>query len=81
MLCTNSVPDVPIEQTPWPSSIRPEPMAAQALSPPPATTGVPTGRPVTTEAAAVTWPVTSGPSNTSGRRPSGTSNASSTSRL
>ena len=44
MLCTNSVPDVPIEQTPWPSSIRPEPMAAQALSPPPATTGVPDGQ-------------------------------------
>ena len=39
MLCTNRVPEVPSEQTPWPSSISPAPMAAQALSPPPATTG------------------------------------------
>ena len=51
MLWTNSVPEVPSEQTPWPSSISPAPIAAQALSPPPATTGVPAGRPVSAAAA------------------------------
>ena len=81
MLWTNSVPEVPSEQTPWPSPIRPAPIAAQALSPPPATTGVPAGRPVAAAAPAVTRPVTSGLSNTSGNRLSGTSSAASISSL
>ena len=61
------VPEVPSEMAPVPCSMMPAPTAAQALSPPPAATGVPSGRPVSAAASAVTRPVISLPSKISGR--------------
>ena len=55
-------PEVPSERATTPGSTAPTPTALAAWSPPPATTGVPARRPVAAAAAAVTAPVTSGPS-------------------
>ena len=49
-----------------PGATTPTPTAFAAWSPPPATTGVPARSPVAAAAAAVTAPVTSGPSNVGG---------------
>jgi hypothetical protein len=65
----------------WPAAITPAPIAAQALSPPPATTGTLSGKPQAAAASAVTRPVTSTPSNTGGSHVAGTSSAASISSL
>ena len=59
-------PDVPSESAIVPGATTPTPTALAAWSPPPATTGVPARRPVASAAAAVTLPVTTGPSNVGG---------------
>ena len=60
-----------------PGVITPIPSAPQALSAPPAATGVPAGRPVASAASAVTSPMTSDDSWTGGSQSRGMRRASS----
>jgi hypothetical protein len=75
----NTTPDVPSVRLTTPGVMAPVPTAPAAWSPPPAITGVPSRSPVAAAAAAVTWPVTAGPSLVGGSQSRGISSAPSTS--
>ena len=61
-----TTPEVPSERAILPATTAPAPTALAAWSPPPATTGVPGRRPVSSAAPAETSPVISGPSHVRG---------------
>ena len=77
----NTTPEVPSVVNARPSSTTPMPTAAAALSPAPATTGVPSRRPVASAASREMRPATSHDSKSSGRSERSMSSASSTSSL
>ena len=74
-----TTPLVPIEEDTSPSPTTPTPIAAAALSPPPAATGSPRGSPSASAAASRSLPAGSVPSRTAGSQARGISSASSSS--
>ena len=67
----NSTPLVPIELESRPGRVTPVPIAAAALSPPPAATGMPAGSPTAVATSSLTRPARSGPSITRGSHSGG----------
>src|SRR5690606_30852734 len=63
----STTPEEPMLERNTPSRTIPAPTAPQVLSAPPATTGVPSTRPVAAAASAVTLPATSKDCNTGGK--------------
>jgi hypothetical protein len=74
-----TTPEVPRVRATTPGRTAPAPTAPAAWSPPPATTGVPSRKPISAAALAVTAPVASGPSNVGGSHSAGMSSFASTS--